>query len=219
VMDALKAHMYAMAAVSASSPEDFPPYTRVRRRDRYTIAPEATYDFEIEAECSEPSAFRFLVAGDTPNSNSTIDSVQFVSPRGAAVALSSNQYGTTRNHGHDRIITVHRKRWKSPHHHYRILCRWAGVFDLPLEYIWCPWSVLYPQAAVDYTLELAFVRKPKGAPRMLEVAKTSSLDSLLVAYQADEGVGGVYEHDRGARRHVYRFQSNGRSDLVCFFRP
>lgn len=218
MLEAIDKEMYAMAAVGASVMA-VSPYSRVRRNDRYVVGPEALFDFTVDAECDKQAPFSFIIAGDTPNAQMTIDTVEHIDRSGNHVTLSTNQYSVTRSAQPNRVVILTRPRWKAKRHRYRVVCRWAGVFDLPLESIWCPWGTMYPDAEVEYKLALEFLEKPRSAPRILRLAKFVNLDTAIQAYTDGKGEEGEYKYDNETRHHIYRFEPKEAGDVLCFFMP
>lgn len=218
MLEAIDREMYAMAAVGASAIAKSP-YSRVRRNDRYVVGPEALFDFTVDAECNKQEPFSFIIAGDTPNARMTIEAVEHIEPSGDSVTLSANQYSITRQSQPDRVVILTRPRWKAKRHRYRIVCHWAGVFDLPLESVWCPWGTMYPGAEVEYKLALEFLQKPHMDPRILSLAKFASLKAVHQAYADGKGEEGEYTYDKKTKHHIYRFEPNEAGDMLCFFMP
>lgn len=220
MLEAIGKEMYAMAAVGGSVMA-VSPYSRVRRNDRYDIGPEALFDFTIDAECHKQAPFSLLVAGDTPNAQMVIEVIEHIDPSGNHAALSTNQYSVTRSDQPNRVVILTRPGWKAKRHHYRVVCRWPGVFDLPLESIWCPWGTMYPGAEVEYQLDMEFRKKPNSPPRILRLAQFSTLDAAIHAYTEGSGEVGKYNYDQGKKRHIYQFKFEPKEsgDMLCLFMP
>jgi hypothetical protein len=216
--EAIDKQLYAMAAVGASVMAESL-YSRVHRSDRYVVGPEAIFDFTIDAECHKPAPFSMLIAGDTPNTQMSIESVEQINRFGTYISLSKNGYRVTRLTHPNRVVILKRSRCKAKRHHYRVVCCWPGVFDLPLESIWCPWRTLYPNAEVEYRLEIEFLQMPHSAPRILRPSEFASLDAAIKDYTDGKGEEGDYRHDAARRRHIFRFEPKKAGDMLCFFMP
>jgi len=150
-----------------------------------------------------------------------IESVEHIDPSGNHVALSTSQYSVTKVTHPDRVIILKRPRWMNTRHHYHVICHWTGVFDLPLESIWCPWGTMYPGAEVEYRLVIEFLRKPNSVPRILRLREFPSLDAVIQAYTEGNGDEGEYYYDNGTKHHIYRFEMEPKQtgDMLCFFMP
>jgi len=216
MLEAIEKEMYAMAAVGASDMA-VSPYSRVHRKDRYVIGPEPLFDFTFEGDCRKQAPFNFLIAGDTPNSQMAIDSVEYINEKGSAIPLSATQYDVIRSAQPNRVVTLTRPAWKGKHHHYHIVCRWAGVFNLSPTYIWCPWATMYRHAEMVHQLSLEFLRRPSLVPKIFFVEQLESVDSAFQAYTDGSGESGEYSYGKKTRRHIYRFEPKESGDMLCFF--
>ena len=104
--------------------------------------------------------------------------------------------------------------------HYKVKCLWKGVFDRRSEYVWSPWADLYPDAEVDYTLELTFAAPPRKPPRLYRLAGAQSLQSVLRRFaEHDEGdiVSDGGTTDKRGRVTCRFCPELGRANFLCLF--
>lgn len=99
-------------------------------------------------------------------------------------------------------------------HKYWVECVSKGVFDEGREYVWCPWSHLYRDAEVAYSLNLRFVNPPVKQPILYRVREYKDLESILNAFEA--GGGGLEPEDKNDLEYQFR-PDRACDDFLCLF--
>lgn len=163
-------------------------YVKVYRVDHYTVAgSDGIFDFHIEATQGDGTRndFTFVIVGDSPENNCELISIE---AGGKQIEKDKITIGTIPSNRYAKQISV---KTKSKVHKFDIKCKWRGVFENPIEYIWSPWQQYYPNARVRYQLKISFHEPPRLPPKVFELSKLTSGLSNIIENFAEGGKGGI----------------------------
>lgn len=214
LMDALGARMYAYFS-GFRRRFAVPEYRTVHRVDRYEIIGyDARYLFELEAESSVATSPRFVIAGDTGRKACQDKTAMFKGTDNTWLELG---WVDDRD---DENVLVAQDNMKDSRHHFRVDCKWRGIFSRQIEYVVAPWSLLYPHATVDYEITLAFREKPRKPPIALRQEKIMNLPAAVTELESQTTNGLPRTYKRTTQWHEYSFRAMGDDlDILLLFKP
>lgn len=223
LFDALMKSMYALLDFQQNMPK-IPVYKSIVRKDEYLInGIDGIYRYEFEGEAMDPSLFIFPIAGDSGTANYDSLRIKRIKKNGEVIEIERSVIEKSISNIGSHVICYTDKSRKRKHHHYLIECNWRNVFEIPLEYVWCPWEDLYRTIdAINYELLIKFKKPPRKRPALYRLIPTHSLGDVLKEYDEDTRESEVSCEilSEGENQFEYKFvPAEGKRNYICLFKP
>ena len=197
-----------------------PTYLTVVRTDEYRIdGTDGHYHFDFEGHLATPERFIFPIAGDTIADNYEATTVRRQTKSGwLDISKDSKLKAELSPKTPRTVVLVHTP--KTKHHRYQVGCKWKGIFEQEVEYIWCPWRDMYAGANLEYHLRVIFSSKPRLPPRLYALEDVRTLRQIMTDFLLPVHTLGrepnEYLPARG--KHTYLFdESPCKYDYLCLF--